>query len=168
MRAARCLCLIFVWCSGLCDAGGANLTNVTEPNYNPSPDQNNLFRQVYGDIFTLKDGSSLAETDTRALDTIKTGIQRLLGLPPGVGVLGAARTLPNEELVRILFLAVAGNFTVADRLGSGSLQQKCALVVDPGTGELMLRDGGQAQSVILEVLLIVSILCLMRSWGLKQ
>ena len=127
-------------------------------------DQQGLFRQVYGEIFTLRDGSTLADTDTRALDTIKTSVQRLLGVGPGVGVLEAARGLGDGDLLRILFLAAAGNFTVADRGGSG-LPQECALVVDAGTGELRLKDGGETQSVILEVLLIVSIVCLMRTWG---
>jgi hypothetical protein len=38
-------------------------------------------------------------------------------------------------------------------------------VVDAGTGELALKDSAEAQSVILEVLLIVSIVCLMRTWA---
>lgn len=146
----------------MCEVGACSGLNLSFSR----ADQSALFRQVYGEIFTLRDGSTLAGTDTRALDTIKTSVQRLLGLAPGIGVLGAARALPDDALLRILFLAVAGNFTVADRLGSG-LPQQCALVVDAGTGELMLRDAGEAQSVILEVLLIVSIICLMRTWGAK-
>ena len=150
MRAGCWLCL---WCA-LC------LRNAT------ASDPPGLFLQVYGEIFTLRDGSVLADTDTRALDTIKTSVQRLLGVGPRAGVLEAARGLPDDELLRVLFLAVAGNFTVADRGGSG-LPQRCALVVDAGTGELALKDRAEAQSVILEVLLIVSIVCLMRTWGGK-
>jgi hypothetical protein len=152
MRAVCCVLAAF--CVAVCEGGG----NVS--------DQAGLFLQVYGEIFTLRDGSVLADTDTRALDTMKTSVQRLLGVPPGVRVLDAARVLPEDELLRVLFLAVAGNFTVADRGGSG-LPQRCALVVDAGTGELALKDSAEAQSVILEVLLIVSIVCLMRTWGGK-
>jgi hypothetical protein len=150
------MCLFVLGCSimgskGLgntsgCDAGG--------------------FLRVYGEIFTFRDGSVLAETDTRATETMRTGIQRLLGSKTGACPAEVARRLQDDELLRILFLAVAGNFTVADRVESG-LPQGCALVVDAGTGELSLRDGAEAQSVILEVLLIVSILCLMRTWGAR-
>ena len=115
MRAVCCVLAAF--CVAVCEGGG----NVS--------DQAGLFLQVYGEIFTLRDGSVLADTDTRALDTMKTSVQRLLGVPPGVRVLDAARVLPEDELLRVLFLAVAGNFTVADRGGSG-LPQRCALVVD--------------------------------------
>ncbi len=45
------------------------------------------------------------------------------------------------------------------------LQQKCSIVVDSGTRALMLRDNAVAQSVIMEVLLIVSIVCLLSVWG---
>jgi hypothetical protein len=123
-----------------------------------------LFRQVYAKIFTLRDGSVLADTDTRALDTMRASVQRLLAVGAGADAVAIARGLPDDALLRLLFLAVAGNFTVADKGGSG-LPQRCSLVVDARTGGLGLRDSAATQSVILEVLLIISIVCLMRVWG---
>jgi len=46
-----------------------------------------------------------------------------------------------------------------------ALQQQCGIVIDGGTGALILKDSNAAQSVILEVLLIVSIVCLLRAWN---
>jgi hypothetical protein len=125
-----------------------------------------LFLQVYSDIFILKDGSTLANTDTRALDTMRASVQRLLAVGSHDNLLAVARGLSDHALLRVLFLAVAGEFTVAQP--PTALQQRCALVVDASSGELVLRDSQITQSVILEVLLIVSIVCLMRAWGGRQ
>ena len=85
---------------------------------------------------------------------------------PDAEILGAARALPDAALLQVLLLAVAGNFTVDQ--SPSALQQQCGIVVDGGTGALVLRDNSATQSVILEVLLIVSIVCLLRAWGEKK
>ena len=141
------------------------------PNTNADPDRpsndttdtKGLFLRVYASVFSLKDGSQLDDTDTRAVDTLRASVQRLLGVGTGADTLSAARRSSDEELLRILFLAVAGEFTVSQ--SPSALPQRCALVVDASSGELVLRDSTVTQSVILEVLLIVSIVCLMRAWG---
>ena len=48
-----------------------------------------------------------------------------------------------------------------------AIPQACAVVVEPGSGGLVLRDNSTTQSVILDVLLIVSIVFLLRAWGGK-
>lgn len=125
-----------------------------------------LFLQVYTDIFILRDGSTLTKTDSRAIDTMRASVQRLLAVGSHDDLLAVARVLPDHALLRLLFLAVAGELTVAQPLSA--LSQRCALVVDASSGELVLRDSQITQSVILEVLLIVSIICLMRAWGDRQ
>jgi len=75
----------------------------------------------------------------------------------------ATRALSDAEIFRLVFLAVAGNFVV-DHAESAALPQRCALVVNPGSGGLVLRDNLSTQSVVLEVLVIVSIICLLRAW----
>jgi hypothetical protein len=99
--------------------------------------------------------------DAKALNAMRGSVQRLLAAGSG-DLLNLTRTLPDDRLLGILLLAVAGNFTVAQ---SSALPQRCGIVVDPGSGALVLRDNAAAQSVILEVLLIVSIVCLVRAWG---
>ena len=66
-------------------------------------------------------------------------------------------------MLKILFLAVAGNFVVENK-NEDVLKRRCSLVVDPGTSALVVEDTSSAQYVILEVLVIVSIICLLRAW----
>ena len=128
----------------------------------PDP-STSLSRDVYTQVFRLNDGSHLANTDTAAVTSMVNNVQRLLDCRPGDDILEHARNASDSDILRLLFLAVAGNFTVDQ--SPSALPQRCALVIDPGTGSLMFRDSGTTRSVILEVLLIVSIVCLLRAWG---
>ena len=123
-----------------------------------------LLHDVYTSIFRLRDGSTLSNVDSTAIDAMKGNVRRILAAGERDGdLLNFARSLPDDRLLGLLLLAVAGNFTVDQ--SPSALPQRCGIVVDPGTGVLMLRDNTVAQSVILEVLLIVSIVCLLRAWG---
>ena len=123
-----------------------------------------LLHDTYTNTFRLRDGSALLSVDATALTAMRGSVQRLLAVGHGepVHLLNYTRDLPDDRLLSILLLAVAGNFTVAQ---TSALPQRCGIVVDPGSGALVLRDNAAAQSVILEVLLIVSIVCLVRAWG---
>lgn len=121
-----------------------------------------LFHQVYDDVFRLRDGSSLGGGWNRAMDAMQGSIQRLLAVGSGAEILATARSLSDEDLLRVLFLAVVGNFTTDQ--SPSALPQKCALVVDPASGSFVLKDVSMTQSIILEVLLIVSIVCLLSAW----
>lgn len=124
-----------------------------------------LLHTVYTSIFRLRDGSALTSVESTAIDAMKGSVQRILAVGSDVDGdwLNSTRSLPDDRLLGLLLLAVAGNFTVDQ--SPSALPQKCGIVVDPGTGALMLRDNAVAQSVILEVLLIVSIVCLLGAWG---
>lgn len=140
---------------------GANETK--PPSRRASPGSEALFLEVFGGVFSLRDGSLLDSTDTRAFDTIRASVRRLLDTGRETDVLAVARGASDETLLRVLFLAVAGEFTVSR--SPSALPQRCALVVDASSGALVLKDSAVTQSVILEVLLIVSIVCLLRAWG---
>lgn len=123
-----------------------------------------LLYDVYTTTFRLRDGSTLSNVDSTAVDAMKGSVLRILAAGERDGdLLNFTRSLPDNRLLGLLLLAVAGNFTVDQ--SPSALPQRCGIVVDPGTGVLMLRDNTVAQSVILEVLLIVSIVCLLRAWG---
>ncbi len=126
-----------------------------------------LLHTVYTSIFRLRDGSTLSSVDSTAIDAMKGSVRRILAAGEGdADWLNLTRSLPDDRLLGLLLLAVAGNFTVDQ--SPSALPQKCGIVVDPGTGVLMLRDNAVEQSVILEVLLIVSIVCLLGAWGNKE
>ena len=167
MCALSCVYRVFTHLIFVCMCAEATVSRdapATRPlPFNISERYTSLLQTEYGEVFTLRDGSSLVGMDTRAIGTMLASVQRLLALAPGQDMLSSARSLPDSEMIRVLFLAVAGNFTVAQT--PSALPQRCALVVDGQTGELILRDDKLTQSVILEVLLIVSIVCLMRAWA---
>ncbi len=80
----------------------------------------------------------------------------------GAEILATARSLSDKDLLLVLFLAVDGNLSTDQ--SPSALQQKCALIVDPGSGSFVLKDVSMTQSIILEVLLIDSIVCLLSAW----
>ena len=127
----------------------------------PSPA---LLHDVYASVFRLRDGSTLASIDSTAAEAMRGSVSRILSAQgESEDLLSLARSLPDDRLLALLLLAVAGNFTVDQ--SPSALPQRCGIVVDPGTGALVLRDNAVAQSVVLEVLLIVSIVCLLGAWG---
>jgi hypothetical protein len=121
-----------------------------------------VFIEVYSDVFTIRDGSQMGSGWLRAADSMQGSVQRLLAVGSDSDFLNVTRMLPDEELLRLLFLAVVGNLTTYQ--GPSALPQRCSLVVDPVSGGFILKDVSTTQSVILEVLLIVSIVCLLRAW----
>ena len=149
MRAVLVLCALVC----VCPTDFTDYSDAVDPT---------LLHDTYTDTFRLRDGSTLASVDAAALTAMRGSVQRLLAVGEGSDLLNPTRTLPDDRLLGILLLAVAGNFTVGQ---STALPQRCGIVVDPGSGALVLRDNAAAQSVILEVLLIVSIVCLVRAWG---
>ena len=147
------MCRVFLVCLSvalLCSLSHAHLDPI-------------LLHTVYTSIFRLRDGSALTSVDSTTIDAMRGSVRRILAADSGGDMLNLTRSLPDDRLLGLLLLAVAGNFTVDQ--SPSALPQKCGIVVDPGTGALVLRDNTVAQSVILEVLLIVSIVCLLGAWG---
>jgi hypothetical protein len=157
---------VFVLCALACvQPTNSASPDATSPSDYVSPSDAvdpTLLHDTYTTTFRLRDGSTLASVDAAALAAMRGSVQRLLAVGDGNDILNYTRDLPDDRLLGLLLLAVAGNFTVGQ---STALPQRCGIVVDPGSGALVLRDNAAAQSVILEVLLIVSIVCLVRAWG---
>ena len=123
-----------------------------------------LSNQVFREVFKLKDGSQLTETNPISVILVTNSIARLLNTASTPSsVLNATRASSDRELLKILYLAVAGNFVV-ERKEQDVLSRRCTIVVDPGTTALVVEDTSSTQYVILEVLIIVSIICLLRAW----
>lgn len=123
-----------------------------------------LSNQVFREVFKLKDGSQLTETNPISVSLVTNNIARLLNTASTPSnVLNATRASSDKDLLKILYLAVAGNFVVESR-EQDVLSRRCTIVVDPGTTALVVEDTSSTQYVILEVLIIVSIICLLRAW----
>ena len=67
----------------------------------------------------------------------------------------ALRDRPDPELLRILLLAVIGNFTSSK---AAQWQQPCSIQMEPRTGALVISDTSAPANVALRVLVLV--LCL--------
>lgn len=127
-----------------------------------------LSNQVFREVFKLKDGSQLTETNPISVNLMTNNVARLINTASISNILNATRALSDRDLLKILFLSVAGNFVVENK-EQDILNRRCTLVVDPGTSALVVEDTSSTQYVILEVLVIVSIICLLRAWeGFKS
>jgi hypothetical protein len=121
-------------------------------------------REIYIDTFRLQDGSRLTEFSNVALNVMINNVKRLLSQPFNEDIINATRQLNDEAILKILYLAVAGNF-VTSNVEKSALPQRCTLYVNPGTGALVLSDNTSTQNIVLECLVIISILCLLRAWS---
>ena len=127
-----------------------------------------LSNQVFREVFKLKDGSQLTDTNPISVTLMTNNVARLINTASISNVLNATRASSDRDLLKMLFLAVAGNFVVENK-EQDVLNRRCTLVVDPGTSALVVEDTSSTQYVILEVLVIVSIICLLRAWeGFKS
>lgn len=127
-----------------------------------------LSNQVFREVFKLKDGSQLTDTNPISVTLMTNNVARLINTASISNVLNATRASSDRDLLKLLFLAVAGNFVVENK-EQDVLNRRCTLVVDPGTSALVVEDTSSTQYVILEVLVIVSIICLLRAWeGFKS
>jgi hypothetical protein len=122
-----------------------------------------LEKEVYSNTFLMSDGSELTDVKHNAVNGMIQNARRLLEIPNNESITSSVRNSSDDKILKIIFLAVAGNFVVYQG-HSGTISQTCSLVINPGSGALVLRDNFNTQSVIMEVLVIVSIICLLRSW----
>ena len=89
----------------------------------------------------------------QAVATLEQQVKRVMGADPALDLnVSALRDRPDPELLRILFLAVLGNFTSA---GAPEWNQPCSLVVDPTTGLVALHEAPQNESLALKVVVIL-------------
>jgi hypothetical protein len=76
-----------------------------------------------------------------------------MGADPSLDLnVSALRDRPDPELLRILLLAVLGNYTSA---ASPDWNRPCSLVVDPQTGLVALHDEPAAVSLSLKVVVVL-------------
>lgn len=110
------------------------------------------------------DGGPLFGRDLsiRAISGLEQQVKRILGTDPALDLnVSAMRELPDPELLRILFLAVLGNFTSA---AGSEWQQPCSLVVDTKSGLVRLRDTPAVASLALKIVVALLVAVQFKKW----
>ncbi len=91
----------------------------------------------------------------QAILALEQQVKRVMGADPALDLnVSTLRDRPDPELLRILFLAVLGNYTSA---ASPQWAQPCSLVVDPMTGLVALHEEPAVVSLSLKVVVILLI-----------
>lgn len=121
------------------------------------------FVEVANRVLRLEGGPRLGpDLGVKAVSSLEQQVKRVLGADPSLDLnVSSVRDLPDEELLRILFLAVLGNFTSA---GSGEWQQPCRLVVDTRNGLVRLSDTPQISSLALKVVVALLVAVQFKQW----
>jgi hypothetical protein len=142
----RCVCL-------LCHA----LAVLSTPAY---------FASVANQALRLKGGASFGgDMSVRAALELEQQVKRVMGADPAQDLnVSALRDSPDTELLRILFLAMLGNFTSA---AGAEWHQPCKLVVSPETGLVTLHDPPPLASLAQKAVVILLIAVQIRQWVLE-
>lgn len=102
------------------------------------------------------------DLSVRAVSGLEQQVKRVLGADPSLDLnISAMRDLSDPELLRILFLAVLGNFTSA---AASEWQQPCRLVVDTKSGLVHLRDAPPVASLALKIVVALLVAVQFKRW----
>jgi hypothetical protein len=112
------------------------------------------FASVANQALRLRGGALLGgDLHVRAVAELEQQVKRVMGADPGLELnVTALRDRPDTELLRILFLAVLGNYTSA---ASQDWNRPCSLVVDPQTGLVALHEPDTTASLSLKVVVVL-------------
>jgi hypothetical protein len=120
------------------------------------------FGTVANQALRLKGGAVFGpDLNLRAISELEQQVKRVMGADPASALnISALRERPDPELLRILFLAVLGNFTSAVSGG----QPPCRLVIDTHTGLVSLEDSPALASLALQVVLMLLVAVQFKQW----
>lgn len=120
------------------------------------------FANVANQVLRLEGGPLLGEGSLRALSGLEQQVKRILGADPALDLnVSSVRELQDPDLLRILFLAVLGNFTSA---AAADWQQPCQLVVDTHSGLVQVRDTLPVASLALKVVVTLLVAVQFKQW----
>ena len=98
----------------------------------------------------------------QAVFQLEQQVKRVMGADPAKELnVSAIRALPDPELLRLLLLAVMGNYTSG---ASSDWQRPCSLVIDPRTGLVALDDPPALASLAQKVVLILLVAVQFKLW----
>lgn len=112
------------------------------------------FPSVANQVLRMQGKALLGEDmQQMAVRELEQQVKRVMAADPALPLnVSSLRDRPDTELLRILFLAVLGNFTSAAAPEWG---QPCRLVVDPNTGKVALEDPPPMESIALKVVVVL-------------
>jgi len=121
------------------------------------------FASVANQALKLKGGASIGpDLSLRAVMELEQQVKRVMASDPALELnVSALRDRPDPELLRLLFLAVLGNFTSGAASG---WQRPCSLVVDPRTGLVGLEDTPALASLAQKVVLMLLVAVQFKQW----
>ena len=111
----------------------------------------------------LKSGVSFgADLSVRAALELEQQVKRVMGADPSTDLnVSALRDRSDPELLRILFLAVLGNFTTA---AGDPWQQPCHLAVDTKTGLVTVEEPPALASIAQKIVLMLLVAVQFKRW----
>lgn len=112
------------------------------------------FVSVANQALRLRGGVLLGgDTHVQAVRELEQQAKRVMGADPGQDLnVTSLRDRPDSELLRILLLAVLGNYTSA---AAPEWNQPCRLEVDPQTGLVTAQDAAPGVSISLKVAVVL-------------
>lgn len=121
------------------------------------------FASVANQALKLRGGASIGpDLSLRAVVELEKQVKRAMGADPALELnVSELRDRSDPELLRVLFLAVLGNFTSA---ASSGWQRPCSLVVDPRTGLVGLEDIPALASLAQKVVLMLLVAVQFKQW----
>jgi hypothetical protein len=120
------------------------------------------FASVANQVLRLEGGPLLGGGSLRAVSGLEQQVKRVMGADPALDLnVSSLRELQDPDLLRILFLAVLGNFTSA---AAGDWQQPCQLVVDTHSGLIRVLDTLPVASLALKVVVTLLVAVQFKQW----
>lgn len=124
------------------------------------------FSTVANKVLRLQGGARLAEggdpLQVQAVVELEKQVKRVMGADPAAELnVSALRERPDTELLRILLLAMLGNFTSAAGV---EWNRPCSLVVDPESGRVALQNQPPLASLALKVVLVLLVAVQVKQW----
>ena len=114
------------------------------------------------EVLKMQGGARLSEKNTRVLFLLEQQIKRVAGLDPQLDLnISSIRDMGDKDLLRVLLLAVLGNFTTAQ---GSEWDKPCSVVIHPKTGNVMIHDTTGPSTVALKVLLVLLCAIQVRQW----
>lgn len=125
-----------------------------------------LLIPMANEVYILQGGAKLSETNTKVAFSLEQQVKRVAAMDPALDFnVSYIRDLPDKDLVRILLLAVLGNFTTAQ---GGDWAKPCSLSIDKNTGNVQIHDTTGQDTAALKVLLVLLCLIQIRQWVLDE